>query len=69
MAQFQQKPEDQQKPWAGLPAEPFDESGRVDVLPANVLADPFSLPGSTVSSTSVPLVVELPDEGASPEAD
>ncbi len=67
MAQFQQKPEDQQKPWAGLPAEPYDESGRVDVLPADLLVDPFSLPGSAVASTSVPLVVELPDVGSGPE--
>lgn len=66
MAQFQQKPEEQ-KAWAGLPAEPFDESERVDVLPPAPFADPLGLPGGTVTSVSVPLVFELPsDAGVGP---
>lgn len=75
MGLFQQRSEDEEKQWAGLPSEPR-ETGVADVLDAAPAVDPFSLGfggAADVSSIVFPVAPPAPDafsiENREPEAD
>lgn len=63
MGLFQQRPEEEEKQWAGLPSEPR-ELGAADVLDAAPAVDPLSLGfgdgGGSVQSIVFPVAPPAP---------
>lgn len=58
MGLFQNRPEEEEKQWAGLPSEPLDHAS-TDLLDAPLAADPMTL-GLGTSLTSVAIPVTAP---------
>ncbi|MCK2035322.1 hypothetical protein KZC51_04155 [Microbacterium sp. SSW1-49] len=60
MGLFQQRPEEEENQWAGLPSEPLEREG-ADVLDAAPSVDPMALGlGASVSSIVFPVTPPAP---------
>ncbi|MFJ2551484.1 hypothetical protein [Microbacterium sp. NPDC087591] len=60
MGLFQNRPEEEENQWAGLPSEPLEREG-ADVLDAGPSIDPMALGlGASVTSLVFPVAVPAP---------
>ncbi|KDA04719.1 hypothetical protein DC31_05320 [Microbacterium sp. CH12i] len=61
MGLFQQRPDEEQQDWTGLPSEPL-EADTADTLGAGPAIDPLSIGlGASVSSIAFPVTLPAPD--------
>lgn len=61
MGLFQQRPEEHQVEWAGLPSEPRDTTNVADALNAASDIDPATVYSATTTSIVFPLAPPAPD--------
>ncbi|QTV78998.1 hypothetical protein [Microbacterium sp. NIBRBAC000506063] len=61
MGLFQQKPEEHQVEWAGLPSEPLDPKSAAEALEEAPAVDPFALGFESTTIVAFPVAPPAPE--------